>query len=878
MDHSVRRFLALGLLLALTVTAFAAPEDEDDFDFVREALLREARRAAPTDATAPTDLTDAMAALEADIAFLADARTQDESEARLLAALQQTVEERKLLIGEPLLPAEEEAPGEPPAEIEAASEPVFTPGAIQQARDLYEWLLGRSYCAVEIQAMRGGKPVGAPTAHEWMKPAEPAAGGEAPAAEGGEANGGELPTPPPGEGAASPAPDGEGEQPAPPAEAPAPEEPAPPPPAARPPTIQDWAREVQAKRGSLASDVIRTVACFTIDRLEEARERPLPDFEGGGEEAPTGRTLRRFALLPEEEPFAYNAAFVSLRREQSKERITLFGEEKAPGLVDEVIVREKARRAATLREAVTGLETHRDTLRQAMFSLAEGLDLWKFTAAELASRIEEERERIEAARPAGAGDGEGAEEPSAVEAESLLLRVLEAWNATVTLEIRLLYATALRTDERLTLLDQLILAAGNEAGAAEGARDRFQTRLTVLRQERRLDRLEHEARTLRQSRRWAESRAKAPGVWQDRLAAVDAVLALNAVVQEAVRRRRSLSESQREAPAPPPSGPPPSTAPGDDSEEGETVVDPIALHRAPRSRTWTLDTIRQSQEALAAHGFPRDLVAEHHEVADETISALRAALDATGGLNDLSARFEQAKAAADAALAKLTPRDYFARTARLAPTRDIDVSDFGEAIASIEAERGKIRERIVALQAYRHALENQGRDSFGVRINRDLGANDLGRAFGETTDALENAGRWLSFEGEDNLGTWARRNWLGLLAFLAVIAAGFLLVRYGRRGLDSWLERRASRTRELRWTGASMREEREMAKERKAQEKAAAEASEEAILREAEGAGEEARPLAPEAAASESSPDASSAKSPPRPRETTPVQTEEKPR
>ena len=72
----------------------------------------------------------------------------------------------------------------------------------------------------------------------------------------------------------------------------------------------------------------------------------------------------------------------------------------------------------------------------------------------------------------------------------------EARETLVSMEITLLYMTAVRAERRLGLLDRLIKAGTEELTAAEQVLARYETALRTLRSARRLDRLNSDERML----------------------------------------------------------------------------------------------------------------------------------------------------------------------------------------------------------------------------------------------------------------------------------------------------------------------------------------------------------------------------------------------
>ncbi|MFV1960012.1 MAG: hypothetical protein ACC662_11445, partial [Planctomycetota bacterium] len=532
----------------------AGAGDEAARAYAREQLFAQARRAAGKGAIREEDLRAMRQALADDIRFLDAYRPRGDEERRLVEAMWTTIEERILLLGKPLESAGKEDEG--PA----------LGGAAMDAWYLLRWLRGEEPCALSITRLARGEPVGEPVTYRYPPPPEPEPEAETPpepALEGAAAEEGKEPekgarvevdeagakgeAPAKGEGVGAASPQAPAAKPAPAANE------AKPKPA--PISVEDWARDVVlAGEGTLLGRRIESAACGTVDDLLALARRPAkPAVDVGAGE------LRRHVLLTDE-PFAYNRPYVAVRELQAAQQNAAMGAERpSVGLVDESTVRDKAKRAARLRARAQALEQRKQDLLDRLDRMTLDLDAWKAQAALLSGLIEEEkRKEAPPADDGAAGPREADKAPAEVVAPSdLTLRLREAQEATVSLDIRLFFQTVVRAQIRLDLLGQLIAIAEAEARGAEGTRDEFARALEQLRHERQLDRLRADERLIERWLTRARARKPEPGTPEaDRVRAFEAVLAVNRLTQEAVEKRRRLSgagleaaEAQEPAPA-----------------------------------------------------------------------------------------------------------------------------------------------------------------------------------------------------------------------------------------------------------------------------------------------------------------------------------------
>jgi Arc/MetJ-type ribon-helix-helix transcriptional regulator len=233
------------------------------------------------------------------------------------------------------------------------------------------------------------------------------------------------------------------------------------------------------------------------------------------------------------------------------------------------------------------------------------------------------------------------------------------------------------------------------------------------------------------------------------------------------------------------------------------------------------------------------LVAKHYAVADERIARLIRAYDVSLDEVALRRTFEGARAKAAHALSQLE-NDYMTQRARKLPQIfENAVEDFDAAIRGISSQRAANQARLRVLVGYRDDLRRQGTRSLRIRVDRSLQDPYVGDALVSTQEALDSAGRWVSFQGEAHLGAFLRRTWVKVLLALIGLGASLLLVRVARRLVDRWIERKVEAYPEFADRSASVREERERAREsREALDEAHAHLGVEEILQQGADSGQ----------------------------------------
>jgi len=538
---------------------------------------------------------------------------------------------------------------------------------------------------------------------------------------------------------------------------------------------------------------------------------------------------------------------------QATQRNAAMGEEKpSVGLVDESTVREKAKRAVRLRARAEALRQRRQDLLDRLDRMTLDLDAWKAQAALLSGLIEEEKQETAApSTDSAAAPDEAAEASAEVAAPSdLTLRLREAQEAAISLDVRLFFQTVVRAKVRLGLLGQLIQIAEGEARGAEGKRDEFARALEQLRNQRQLDRLRADERLIEGWLARAKARKPKPKSPEgDRVRAYEAVLAVNEITQDAVEKRRRLSGAGLE----------PTGAPGaaSDKEEkppkatsanaGEATNIPLPkgdrrrlspLTRDPDLRPWRtadVEVLRQEvDEPSLRSAYDADLVARHYAAATRQIQILEAALRDASVEASLPERFRRGMKAARASLEPLAARHDYVGTVHLPRMLEGFQRDFDESLKGIAAQRGQYEEELRALRSYRRHLLGLGTLSLSIRTNEDVRGEELLDAARSLGARLGNYVRLRGPHGGPGLDAVIARRWPVFLALLAALLLVIWGARRGRWAIDAWLERRALAIPALRWTGAGVREERSLARQRKAREQEAARAAVEKARLEAE--------------------------------------------
>jgi len=805
------RFLfVLPCLFALSGPVARADDGdlESAREYARSELIKEAGRAVRKSRGGSAAIDAMQRGLAADIQFAEGEDPADAQDRARLEAFRETIAERILLLGRP--PSGEGQDADP-----------GTDGALREASRLGAWLVGEDPCGIRVRNTGADDR----TARLYGYPPEP----KEVAVSRGNADGKAPSEQPAGSGAAPDAGDPKTSDPKtsdPKRAAPDKEKKAPPEPAG-PPDVHGWARTIvrPAEGGSLLARTMETVACQGVVALQRAdAAKPVYIHPDAGD-------VQRHALVADE-IFAYNAALAALRLLQSDERNkALQSDRPQPSLVDDAMVREKAADVARYGELIerhgkrgAGIRTHLD-------EMVDHLDAWKTQAALLAGEIAERRRALQPP---------GEEEPDAqVEARDLSLRLAQARETLATLDISLLYQAAVRARDRLELLGQLTRAASEEHTAAEQVHIRYSMALTALRSTRRLDRLRSDSRSMQ---RWiAAEGADTPSegsTGAKRLAAYRALLDVNEIVQEAVRRRRLIAPGGASIRSEPPEG-----AESDREDEAAVGEGPrlSALVLEPQKASWDLKYVEIARRELVDPRFhdvfDTSLVADHFTAVSDRIGALIDAYQISRDEDRLRTEFETANAAAETALGQLQYDVLTVSVRKLPLILSAANEDFAGAMDGIAEQRAQNRERLNALVGYRRLLIDQGTRSLLIRIDRSVTDSTLGEALRDTGRVLDSAGEWASFQGEQHAGAFLKDTWKRVLLLLVALVIVLLAARLGRRTVDRWIERKLVAYAEMDISGASVREELERARERRdAAHAAATETSADDVLQQVQEA------------------------------------------
>lgn|GEM_PF-3376597 len=653
------------------------------------------------------------------------------------------------------------------------------PGGLAVSRRLYRWVLGLEPCPLAVRNRDGG----APRSYPILPPAPaPVAGPPEPG----------RPTPP--------APDD-----------------------AKP---DPWAPLV---RSVLEAEV------SLLTKLLESSPTPCLDLTPLATVAAPGGRGRLLYEGPSAGP-EVNEPWLRLRAVQAKERVEAYAKEvPTPGLVDESTVREKVRRATERREEAEAFERAREAQLARLDALVDEVKAVRKEVGDLAGRIDEGK------RVAGASDTPTPTAPEAsppLSVPELAVRELEAQEALASLHLRLLFWAALRANARTRLLDDAAQFARTEVLAAELSATRFTDELQRVRRERQLDRLDYEAVELAAS---LEEARRPPGpetpprpdqaAWSRATADVyAALLTLNGVVRDAVRLRRQTARS--DAPTGDRPAPPAATA----TAATASARDDLVIYRDPEVAGLDVAYVKGARTQLAR--FDAALVTRNHAAAVRRISALRVRLRATADRADVAARFDAAAREAEArieAAAAVAPARARWRLSGFRRSLEQARADHADAVAGIDAEKARLTTQLAALTQFRDTLLDQGHRSFGIRVDPEVNTDEFAADAETAGTRVEDAWRWITFRGDEHVGTFARRHALALGALTVLTLLAVLGVRGLRRAITARLDRVVlDPTASV--AGASVEEERDAIEEKKAQETAAMKAAEAAALSEVSGA------------------------------------------
>lgn len=570
-------------------------------------------------------------------------------------------------------------------------------------------------------------------------------------------------------------------------------------------------------------------------------------------------------------------AYIAARALQVRERLAEFSADIAPsGLVSERAVEEKQERAEQFQADV-------ETLERRHRAMEESLDWLVWAERELASELgslgyalEEAKAAVEAEKQAAAarareadearkaaeakaadepdapkdGDGTGSADDGAEDAgegEAALVQTpaqtrlvaLQLQEGVLKLKMRLLYLTVHRAVLRRQLYDRAIELAKEEARGATDVAERYRSELNRMRRERQLERLDYEETKLGLLLTDATSRAEDPAhanreLWVLWKQALESLRNVNRLTMKAVRLRRGFESKLSPARTATESAPP---------DAGETADDPLRRFRHPDRVAFDEKYVEDARQALPDPAFDKSLVALHYRVVSERLDALDEALALVADDHLVEAALRREADAADAAMTSILEkataltavdeRESWQASVTEARKEDFDTTRmaFEETLRGLEEKAAEARSLRDACEKLKSELRKLGPRSFGIRVQRNLDGENLGAAFGDMQSTLAAAGRWVTGQGDDHIGTFLAARWAWILGSLLVVAASLLFVRQARRGLDLAIGRMARAVPALRFEPVTVRAEEAHAKREKAEQDLAAKQAEAEALR-----------------------------------------------
>ncbi|MGE0192058.1 MAG: hypothetical protein AB7T63_08435 [Planctomycetota bacterium] len=602
----------------------------------------------------------------------------------------------------------------------------------------------------------------------------------------------------------------------------------------------------------------------------------LRAFAGGypfpreGEGAALG-SLPRAPLLAEEMTSPWSRPWLRLRKVQLAERRRVWSAEKpSRGLENEERVRRKQERVDRLREEIKRLEQRRALVLAGLDQMVEVEQDLVTQGGVRAFEIEDIESRLEgAARPASPG-GEPPEQPAPEQASAEDQRELERLRVAQWVgqqELRLLYITARRANERLAILDEGLAMAREEERIASEILGTFVEELNRIRRERQLGRLQAQVLQLERELKLAEQgstsrEGPAAAAWAARRQVAAELLEQNGLLRDLVTMRQEIEslvqgvrvdEASVKADVPKPAS----------GEVGAAVAaaaaaDPKAQALGVLANT-TAPTLGPKRVALALEhldALPADTVASLFAAADERIDQLGAAGQVSAEMQRLQARFEEQAAEVDSAMRGLQVKADAARYERsrhrsiLATWRkgivEPNVAAFQRAREGIEQQVKLAAERSAELERLRSALGTLGTRSLGIRVERTLTGQGLRNAWNDVQTAAGHVVSFVTFQGDQHLGTFVVDHLKGLLFTLLLVVACIFGVRIGHRAIDRWLDRKAQTVPALRRVGLSPTAESADAKAAAERVEAEKKAVAEAALKQASGEEAGKAPARPE--------------------------------
>lgn len=579
-------------------------------------------------------------------------------------------------------------------------------------------------------------------------------------------------------------------------------------------------------------------------------------------------------ILQDEMASPWCRPWLRLRKVQLAERRRAWEAERpSRGLENEDRIRRRQERMERMRQQVKRLEDRRLIVLRGLDQMVEVEDALVTAGGLRAFEIEDLEASLAASAPPPLPEGaEGAPEDAlpedvraqrATEQAKLEKRRVEQWVGQQ--ELRLLYITARRASERLAIQDEALVVAREEERIATEAHALFLEELNRIRRERQLGRLQAQAFELRREQDMAAagSTREDPALaaaWRARGELAAVLLEQNALLRQLVTLRQEvevLVNTVRTDEAP--GAPAASTSPATTAPSGEAPVEDVD----PTTRALTLlaqttaSSLSSKRVALALDHLdvlPRETVASLFAAADERVETLAATERIRQATVDLANRFDATVAAVDAAQSAVLLAATQARTERTVHrvaerhlrknVAEPNVSSFQRAREGIEQQVDIARERSAELRAFRAVLGDLGTRSLGIRVERTLTGDALRSAWSDTRWGAERALAWITFQGDDHLGTFVTANWLMLVCSLLLVLACLVGVRLLRRVIDRWLDRKASTIPALLRIGVSPTGESAEAKAARDRLEAERKVVEAAVLEQASGRDAKATPAA----------------------------------
>lgn len=548
----------------------------------------------------------------------------------------------------------------------------------------------------------------------------------------------------------------------------------------------------------------------------------------------------RFALVqPDELSWAVGVDWLGWRRLQLALRREAMANEAPQGLVSDAEVHDRRARLERFKAAQKELLALRALVQASFGRMTEAQRAWRTEVGKLGFAIEETSGKCANCSP------------EELEVHKVTLARQQLAERAAQQELRLLYITALRADARIKLIEEGLLVVRAEISLAATSLQTFVNAQSRTRRETQLGQLRVKAEELAadlqvaRAELDAETDPKRQASWKDYIGTLEAIGELNTKLASVVQLRRTLESraagktaaqvARREGSTGDASAG--TGAEGESADSGTSDVaaaetDPLVSVRDPSRNDLNENYVQLARELLSHPDFDADLVAAHHAAVDDSIEALVGALEGAKGLEEAKREFEELAARVESRL-PAAPELYWQSNAlsTLRQTR----SAYSETVSAIQEKEAQIRERVAFLDSWRDQLEDLGVRSFAIRQDRTLNMDQLGDAGADIAETGRKAAHWFVFDGDEHIGTFAKRHWVALLMLLGVIVLSFFVVRYARRWIDARLTSIAARVPHLRREPVTISGEAKEAKEQRVAAERARREAEAAALADASG-------------------------------------------